>query len=500
MEDKVNQISIVKKDLTGKMVRGSVWILGVKIGGSCISLVSTLILARLLSPSDFGILGIALLVIALLETFSETGFDLALVQKKGDISNYLDVAWVVSIARGVLIGLLVFLSAPFVAKFFNSPESADVLRILSLSPFLRGLDNIGIVFFRKDMQFNKIFILNLSDIFARAVISVILAVILKNVFALAYGILASRIVNLVLSYVLHPYRPRLNFNMKKARELFDFGKWLLGSSIIKYVINQGDKAVVGKLIDATSLGFYGLAYRMSMLPVTQVTNVVSQVMFPTFSILQADPDQLRKRFLETIQVLSFFSVPLAGLIFIFSYDFVRLFLGTKWLPAVPIIHIFSILGFITSISASTGPFFNGIGKPKIITNILLARFLILALLIYPLTRIWGVEGAALTVLISAIVLDPFAIYLVSKLSQNRLAVVCRSILIPLFNTLIMVLFVHILKPFLIDVYGIPAFFSLVLMSIALYLSMAYLLDKILDDGALVRFRKIIRHLAIRQST
>ena len=124
MEDKANQISIAKQGLTGKMVKGGVWLSGIKIGGRFITLVSTLILARLLSPKDFGILGIALLAIALLETFSETGFDLALVQKKGDIDNYLDVAWVVSIARGMLIGLLIFLSAPFVAKFFNSPTSA----------------------------------------------------------------------------------------------------------------------------------------------------------------------------------------------------------------------------------------------------------------------------------------------------------------------------------------------------------------------------------------
>jgi O-antigen/teichoic acid export membrane protein len=349
------------------------------------------------------------------------------------------------------------------------------------------------------MQFNKIFLLQLSGMLTRAVTSVVLAVILRNVFALAYGILAGRIVLLFMSYILHPYRPRLKFNLKKACELFEFGKWLLGSSILKYFINQGDKAVVGKLIDVTSLGFYGLAYRMSMLPVEQITNIVSQIMFPTFSILQDDPGQLRKRFLETIQVLSFFSIPMAGLIFIFSNDFVRLFLGVKWLPAVPIIHIFSLLGLITSVSASTGSFFQGIGKPKIITKILLARFIIIATLIYPLTTIWGVQGSALTVLLSAVVVDPFAIYLVSKLSQNKLSVVCKSILIPFFNTLIMVLFAYTLQPFLIDAYGIPAFFTLVLMSIALYLSIAYLFEKVLDYGSLMSVKKIIQHLVIRRA-
>ena len=180
------------------------------------------------------------------------------------------------------------------------------MRLLALSPFLRGFNNIGIVFFRKDMQFNKIFLLNFAEMLTRAVTSIVLAFILRNVFALAYGILASRVMTLFLSYILHPYRPRLKFNLKKAGELFDFGKWLLGSSILKYVINQGDKAVVGKLIDVTSLGFYGLAYRMSMLPVKQITNIVAQVMFPTFSILQDEPDQLRKRFLETCKSWLFF--------------------------------------------------------------------------------------------------------------------------------------------------------------------------------------------------
>lgn len=489
-----------KQNLIGNIIRGSFWIFIARVCGRGISLISTLILARLLSPKDFGILGIAMLAIYFLETFSTTGFDLALIQKNEDIQGYLDAAWFVSFVRGLIIGVFIYLLSPFVAKFFDSPNAANVLKILALSPMLRGLNNIGIVYLSKDMQFNKVFILQFAEMISRATTSIILAFILKNVYALVYGLLLSRVVYLVMSYFLHPYRPRLKFDFKKAKELFNFGKWLLGSSILKYTINQGDKAVVGKLIDSTSLGFYTLAYRISMLPVQQITNVVSQVMFPAFSWIQDDSFQLKQRFLETLQILSFFSIPMAGMIFVFSHDFVSIFLGAKWLPAVPIIHIFAFLGLITSISSSTGSFFQAIGKPKIVTNILTARFGIISIIIFPLTLKYGVTGAALTILISAILLDPLAIYLACKISKNSFSTVCKSIFIPLLNTAIIVVSVIILKHIMFLPMTTLYFILLAISSIALYVILAILFDLVFMDGSIRRIRKIIYHLNFKTAT
>lgn len=499
MQNRSSDPVSAKQNLVGNIIRGSFWIFIARITGQGISFISTIILARLLSPLDFGILGIAMLAIYFLETFSTTGFNLALVQKDVDIHDYLDAAWFVSVVRGLILGISIYLISPIVAQFFNSPNAMNVLKILAISPILRGLNNIGIVYFSKDMKFNKVFYLQIAEMFGRSITSIILAFLLKNVYALVFGILASRIIYLTMSYILHPYRPRLKFDYQKAKELFTFGKWLLGSSILKYTINQGDKAVVGKLIDSTSLGFYTIAYRISMLPVEQITKVVSQVMFPAFSKIQSDNLQLSKRFLETLQILSFFSIPFAGMIFLFSNDFVSIFLGAKWLPAVPIIHIFAFLGLITSISSSTGSFFQAIGKPKIVTSILTARLIIIAIIIYPLTSNYGIQGAALTVLISAIILDPFAIFLVCKISKNSFFLVCKSILIPFLNTLTFVILVIFLKQQFFIHHELISFMFFAILSIALYVLLAYFFEKVFNEGSFTKFRKIFCHLDFKKA-
>jgi PST family polysaccharide transporter/lipopolysaccharide exporter len=237
-----------------------------------------------------------------------------------------------------------------------------------------------------------------------------------------------------------------------------------------------------------------------MLPVIQVTNVVTKVMFPAFSIIQDDSQQLRQRFLETIQILSFFTIPLAGMIFVFSHDFVLIFLGKKWLAAVQIIHIFSLLGLISSVSSSTGSFFIAIGKPRIVTTILTARLMIIAIIIYPLTSTYGVYGAALTVLISAIILDPFAIFLVCKISKNSFLSVCKSIFIPFLNTFIVVFLVLFLKRLIFWPQTLFYFLLLAILSVGLYILIAILFDMIFMDGSIKRIRRIIGHLNFKAAS
>ncbi len=186
----------------------------------------------------------------------------------------------------------------------------------------------------------------------------------------------------------------------KARELFGFGKWILGSVILIFLVTQVDSIVVGALVGVAALGFYQMAYTLASTPTTEIAHVISQVTFPAYVKLQEDAKALRAGYLKVLKLTSFFSFGLACIFLVLADDFVVLFLGEKWSSIIPVMQILVIAGAVRSIAATTGPVFTAIGKPRIDTAWQLLRFTVLFGLVFPLSLMWGIEGAAVAVLAS----------------------------------------------------------------------------------------------------
>ena len=224
------------RSLAKKAIRGGMWVFALRIINRGLGFIRNIILARLLAPEDFGLLGIAMLAIATLETFSQTGFQPALIQKKGNIESYLNTGWTVSALRGMILFCILFFAAPTIAKFFNSPLASLVIRVIAISTLLAGFRNIGIVFFQKELEFNKQFSYEFSAAVIDLTVAISLAFILRNVWALVWGGLAASFVRLVMSYLIHPYRPRIKWERRKSKDLFDFGRWTVASGIFIFFL------------------------------------------------------------------------------------------------------------------------------------------------------------------------------------------------------------------------------------------------------------------------
>ncbi|MDH3556189.1 MAG: oligosaccharide flippase family protein, partial [Deltaproteobacteria bacterium] len=205
--------------LSTKVVKSGLWVFALRILNRGLGFIRTIILARLLAPEDFGILGIAMLSISTLETFSHTGFHTTLIQKKDNIESYLNTAWTVSALRGTMLFVILFFSAPIIARFFNSSAATPVIRVIALFTLFSGLQNISILFFQKELEFHKQFIYEFAATLANLIVAIPLAFLLRNVWALVWGGLASSVVRLILSYTLHPYRPLIQLNRQKLKEL-----------------------------------------------------------------------------------------------------------------------------------------------------------------------------------------------------------------------------------------------------------------------------------------
>jgi len=485
--------------LLHKAVRGGLWLFSLRLTQQILLGVRLVVLARLLSPNDFGLMGIALLTMTVVESLSQTGFDVALIQRKERTEDYLDTAWTVEILRGLgLFGILQVLASP-AATFFDSPDAEMLIRVVGLSLVFRGFLNIGTVFFRKELEFGKQFAFEFSGRVADFVVAIVAGVILKNAWVLVLAYVSADFIRVAASYVIHPYRPRLKLEIGKARELFDFGKWILGSSALVFFLNRGDKALVGRLLGTTMLGFYEMAYKISNLSATEFALVISQVTIPAYSKLQEKIGRLREGYLRVLQATAFFSIPLAGLIVVLAPELTRTLLGEKWLTAIPAMRVLALGGALRSIVATTGPVYTGIGKPRIMTKYQAIQLAILLILVYPLTHYLGITGTATAVTLAAFM--PVFLFLggVIRIIKCPVATPLRLLAFPLGATLVACIPVIALK--MIGIGGespVPGFALLVGCYGATYLAFTHLAGRHWGYNVTPLVREVINSIRRRR--
>jgi O-antigen/teichoic acid export membrane protein len=381
-------------------VRSGFWVFALNITNRLFQFIRTIVLARALAPSDFGLMGIALLAMSALDTFSQTGFQSALIQKKETIEHDLDTAWTVSVLRGLALFAILWLAAPYIALFFNTPAATPLMRVIGISMLLNGLTNIGVVYFRKELEFNKQFAYELSGTIADLVVAVTAALLLQSAWALALGLLAGDLVRLVMSYMIHPYRPKAKLEPERASRLFSYGRWILLSNILIFIGGHGDAAVVGRVIGASALGLYQMAIRIAQLAVTETTIVIGQAAFPAYAKLQDESANLRRAYFHIAGLSATLSMPIAAGVAMLGADFTEIFLGEKWLIMVPALVMLAVAALVKSMVWTGTPLFMGSGTPKFESQVQLVRALTIVVLIVPFSTTWGISGAAFTVVLS----------------------------------------------------------------------------------------------------
>ncbi len=375
-----------------------------------VTFVRLAILARILTPMEFGAFGVATLVLSFLEILTETGINIFLIQQKDDIKKYLSSAWIVSIARGCLIAIIILVSAPFIADFFNSPQSYLVIVLIAFVPFIRGFINPAIINIQKEIQFQKEFYLRAILFVIDATIAVIAALITRSAESLAYGLIASAIVEVILSFVLFRPFPHLSFEMWKIKHIIKKGWWVSLTGIFSYFSENGDNVVVGKILGTTSLGFYQVAYKFSTLPISEITDVVNKVVFPVYTKFSEDKERLAKAFTKVTVSSSVMALILGTFIFVFTEQIIEVALGQNWLATVPVVKVLIFYGVLRTIFGNFAPLFLSLGRQDIVAKMTFFRVVVLALSIIPLINLYGLRGAGLSMLFSILVEIPVIIY------------------------------------------------------------------------------------------
>ncbi|SMO53792.1 lipopolysaccharide biosynthesis protein [Halorubrum cibi] len=426
-------------DLTEQTVKSGIWATITNVLDRALQLLMVAILARMLSPADFGLLGIALLTLTAFKRFSNVGFDQALIQKaSGNVDSYLNTYWSIEILRGiVLAGILLFI-APLVAAFFSEPRATPILRVIALTPLLLGLRNPGIVYFRKNLEFHKQFVYTMSGSVTNFVVALAFALTTGSVWALVFGYVASDAARLLASYAIHGYRPWPELDLEVVRDLFGFGKWITGSEIVYFLINQGDDAVIGWVLSATSLGLYQVAYQFAKAPATEISQIISSVAFPAYSQLQDDIPALRSAFYRTLQVTMVIAFPAAVGIATVAPTFVEAVLGTEWTPMVPVMQLVAVYGLLIALGSAYSPVWKALDRPDYMVKLGALRLVLTAIIVIPVTREFGIAGTAAAVLgVYIFPVMPIDVYLVIESVETSLGRLLREMSYPAAASLLM---------------------------------------------------------------
>jgi O-antigen/teichoic acid export membrane protein len=313
------------------------------------------------------------------------------------------------------------------------------------------------------------------------------------VWALVYGLLAGDAVRLVMSYVLSSYRPGLQLDWSKARELWGYGRWITAVSILVFLSTQGDNIVVGKMLGAVALGFYQLAYRISNLPATEFSNLISTVTFPAFSKVQENLALLRTSYRQVLSFSALLAFPAAAGIFALAPEFTAIVLGEKWMPMVPAMRILAITGMCRSISGP-GPLLMAMGKPELRTRMQAIAFVTMAIAIVPLTLQWGIAGAAVAATLRVAVGKSVALlYAVRELRAPRRET-ASAILFPLANSAICVGIVLWIKSHLLPIGGLWQLAVSGFVGLSCYMLIVRLFDVIFGIGGIDLLRRQVRAL------
>lgn len=424
--------------LKQRILHSGVWATLLNVTGRGLQTIKLVVLARLLTPTDFGLMGIALLSMSVLNQVVKLGIDSALIQREeNNVDEYLDTAWTLKICRGVVISAVVFLLAPLIADFFGEPTSEPILRVLGFSVILLSLQNPAIVYFQKKLEFHKRFVYQVSGAFISLLVAVGTALIYPSVWALVAGVIAGNFAHLITSYFIHSYKPSFEFRWTYAKELLEFGRWIWASGIVVLIATSGDDTFVGWYLSAAALGFYQLAFRLSNAPATEITHVLSSVMFPAFSKLQNHRERLQDAFSAMIRITFLITIPMATGIVLVARDFTIVVFGGKWLPMVPVLQIMAVAGLLRAIVATGGSVFQGVGIPKWDFRMNLLRALIITASIWPLTSKWGLIGAGLSITLGIGSCLPIWFYKTRDITGLEDKVYLDALFAPLFSSLVM---------------------------------------------------------------
>ena len=425
----------MENNLKKKTVVGMVWSTFQRFGKMGIAFIANLVMARLLTPDDYGAIGILMIFIALSMVFIDAGFGNALIQKTNPTEEDYSTIFYFNLIISIAIFLLLFFTAPLIATFYKMELLCNLLRVLSLVLIINALSLIQDCRLRKEMNFKVLSIATVVSAIIGAIIGIYTAYIGYGVWSLViYNIVEATIRSTILWFMCR-WLPLFCFSWNSIKQLFKFGGFLLANSFLFTLRRSAIAIFMGKLYTATDLGYYSQAKKLEEVPVSGIQSVIGQVTFPLFAAVKDDMERLLTAQRKGNITLAFICIPLMTIFFILSQDLIIGLYTDKWASSIPYLRILCICGIFVSLQEVNANIITALGysglyfKWSIVKTIVLFVFLLIGSFfgIYGMLLAWLLQNF-IAYLINALLSGKYTKYNFWQQSIDLMPIWCMSIL------------------------------------------------------------------------
>lgn len=401
-------------NLIKRTISGIKWNLISQILASLITISVSIVLMRLLDPSKFGLIGMVMVFIGFLNVFKNMGLGSSIIQRKeiSDIDKN-SIFWA-SLGLGFFLSLLLALVSPLIGFFYKDELLSRLTMVLSVNFLISSLSTIHNALLVKSMSFKKIFLVNLIATFIAGVVAILLALKGFGVWSLAVQQITLSIVATTLYFIIYPWLPKIQFSKDILMSHLKYSFPLVGNQIVNYWVRNADNLLIGKLLGDYSLGLYSRSYSLMLLPVSKISGVISQVMFPSLSKIQNDKEKVKQIFFRMTKLIALITFPSMIFLHVSAYQFVSVVLGNSWLGSIYLIKVLSLIGAIQSIGTLVGILFTSQGATKTLfrMNIILGPVLVFFIFI---GVNYGLNGVVLWYAIGSLIIFIPQIYVSGRI-------------------------------------------------------------------------------------
>lgn len=467
-------------NLSKKIVKSVAWSGFSNISIIILNFLIIAILARLLTPSDFGIMGILMVVIGFMSVVVDLGLSSAIIQDQNITHEQLSTIFFLNIILGFILFSIMFFSSNVIAIFFKNDELSIYLKVISVSFIIISFSQIFRAILMKYMNFKLLGSVEVVGNIFYGVSSILLAWNGFGLWSLIIGFIIRQIIEMVLLWIFTKFKPKLFFSLVGIKKLLKFGAYVFGERTTNYFGSNLDYIIIGKFLGAIPLGYYTLAYKLVIFPTINLSPIFSRVFFPAFSTIKDDNNKIKIGYLKEINYTGFIIFPIILGLFVLAPEFVLTVYGAKWDSTISVLQILCLVGLLKSIGNFVGNIFYSKGRSDI--SFKYNFFYILALAIAILIGMkWGINGVAYSILILSIPSFVICQYLAIRLIELNFRDYFKNLRVVTISSVSMAIIIFIFKIFLRSVWpsaynSVVLVFS-ILLGIVSYVFMILLQDK-----------------------
>lgn len=422
-----------------QMKRGILWTALDKYSGFFVTLLTSMVLARLLLPRDFGVVATASVLLAFLTIFTNIGLAPAIIQRKDLTQEDYNQIFMFTIIMGVVMGSISFASSWLIADFYNDPQLIPIVQVLSVGLFLSSINIVPAALMAKNLRFKEMATRSIAFKVIFGLLGIIAAFEGAGVYALICPQIIASLCTFFYNNHFYPVRITRQFSLNPIKKIFSYSAYVFLTHVANYFSRNLDKIFIGKVLSADALGYYDKSYRLMQMPMTYITSVITPVLQPVMSSIQDNMAEMASKYTKIIRIIAGFSFPVAAILYFSAEDIIVVMFGDLWVPSVPAFKILALSIPISLICSPNGPMYMSCNATKQMFYFTLVGTAIIVIS-FIAAAYWGktIESFAWAWTLNELLAAVFSYYILfEKVMKQSLLPLFRALLHPLFSALIL---------------------------------------------------------------